>query len=612
MVKVAFNSLVKVEFDGDELSSELAPMLVDCWVDQGAGVPAEFRITFRDPYRLIIDELDVKFGTKVVITPVAGGDDSGPLLTGEITGMEADYVGTGTFTVVRGYDFGHRLMRQRRVAAYRNMTASDMTKQIVEQNGVSVGEIGETDKVYEFISQANVTDWDFLSRLAEESGRVMSLDAEGKFQFVEPESASEAPSTGTDGDDDDFVLEAGKDILRMRAAVTAADQVGEVESRGWDVTTKTQLTSVVSAESNEGYEIDTTPGKAAEAFESAKLVETGTPRDQQADVEHAAAAVADDLTSSFVELEVVVYGNPELRPGVPVTLTRVGKPFEGKYTATSVRHVFDGGEHYESWVTVTGRQWRSLYGLASGGGENSGSPRVPSVANAIVTDVLDPLNQGRVKLRFPWLDDDYVSDWVRTVQLGGVNGGSMFPCDVDDEVLVAFDRGALDHPFVIGGLYNGMDLPTGGGEDLYSGAEHKAVRHTLADRGGNRIDLLSDSTTGKEGVRISGGDFLTVNLDRNMVAISIDSDGTVGIKGAAAVDIESFGAVSVSGMASLSLESKGALSLEGSAVNISGAAVNINSATALRLNSTANVGISAATLTVTGMVMVNNKPYPIP
>ena len=35
-----------------------------------------------------------------------------------------------------------------------------------------------------------------------------------------------------------------------------------------------------------------------------------------------------------------------------------------------------------------------------------------------VNDVADPEKQARVKLQFPWLDADYVSDWARTLQLG--------------------------------------------------------------------------------------------------------------------------------------------------------------------------------------------------
>lgn len=637
MVQAAFTSIIQATVNGNKLPTELAPMLVDCWVDQGVGVPAAFRLTFRDPYRVILKELMVEFGSKVVLTPVSGGEGgSDPLLTGEVTGMEADYDGTGTYTVIRGYDLGHRLMRQRRVAAYRNQTASDIVRKLAAQDGVPIGRIERTKTVYEFISQANVTDWDFASRLAGENEMVMSVDADGKFQFVQPKPSSGAPPPSLDGDKSAFVLEGGRDILRLRAAVTAADQIGRVESRGWDVTLKEKISLPSPAVSHPGFDIGFTPGDAAKAFRSAKLVETGTPYDKPAEVRHAAEALADDVTSSFAELEVSVHGNPELRPGVPVALANVGHPFEGKYTVTSVRHVFAAGKHYESWVTVSGRQWRSLYGLASGGSADAGAPRLPSVANAIVTDVQvkDHLKRGWVKLQFPWLDDDYVSDWVRTVQLGGKNGGSIFPYDVGDEVLVGFDRGALDHPFVIGGLYNGRDIPTDTKkEPLHDGLRKQAVRHTLSDRQGNRVDLLSQQTGGRtQGVRIaSGDDKLTIHLDRTKTEITVDSKGTVSIKGSRSVDIEAGTDLTLSARRNLTIKSGGLLNIEGrSLVNVkslTGAvtldamgalnfkalgATSISSGGTLQINSIANVGIRAATLMLQGMVLVNNKPYPIP
>lgn len=400
MVRAAFSNVVDVKINGAKIPSDLTSALVDSHVDQGMGVPAAFRLTFRDPYRKILGKLGVTFGSSVVITPVADGKGAGdPLLTGEVTGLEVDYDGTGTFAVVRGYDLGHRLLRRRRVTAFRSQTASDIARKLAAQDGVPIGTIQSTKTVYEFISQSNVTDWDFLARLADENEMVMSIDAKGTFQFVRPKPSSGAPSPSTDGDKSPFVLQAGHDILRLRAAVTAADQVGKVQARGWDVTTKKELTALSPAVSNPGITIGTTPGVAAAKFGPAPLVDTATPYDKQAEVKFAAEALADDITSSFAEVEVVARGNPKLRPGVPVALADVGKPFEGKYTVTSVRHVFGDGKHYETWVTVSGRQWRSLYGLTSGGSETA--PRLPSVANALVTDVNDPLKQGRVKLRFP-------------------------------------------------------------------------------------------------------------------------------------------------------------------------------------------------------------------
>ncbi|MEU6481564.1 VgrG-related protein [Streptomyces sp. NPDC047017] len=632
MVQSAYSNVIDVKVGGAKLPPEYAADLVDCQVDQGVGVPAAFRLTFRDPYRLLLGELGITFGTKVVLAPVADGDGSGdPLLTGEVTGLEADYDGTGTFTVIRGYDSGHRLLRQRRVAAYRNQSASDIARKLAAQDGVPVGRIESTRTVYEFISQSNVTDWDFLARLADENEMVMSVDSKGKFQFVKPKSASGAPSPNTDGEKSPFVLQAGHDILRLRAAVTAADQVGKVESRGWDVTTKKKLTATAPATTNPGITIGTTPGAAAGKFKTAKLVETGTPYDKQNEVKFAADALADDVTGSFGELEVVARGNPLLRPGVPVALADVGVPFEGKYTVTSVRHVFGDGKHYEVWVTVSGRQWRSLYGLASGGSETA--PRLPSVANALVTDVNDPLKQGRVRLQFPWLDDTYVSDWTRTVQLGGLGGGGIFPLDVNDEVLVAFDRGALDHPFVIGGLYNGRDKPTVVSDvPLHDTVRKKASRHTVSDRDGNRMDLLSQKTgLRKQGVRLISGDKrLTINLDRTKTEITVDSKGSVTIKGSRSVSVEAGTDLSLSAGRSLTLKSGGPLSIQsasminmraggeigvvtGGALNLTaGGIANLTGGGTVQITSAANTTIKAPTTMVASPVFgVTTIPVPM-
>ncbi|MER5490183.1 VgrG-related protein [Streptomyces sp. NPDC002490] len=616
MVRPAFSSIVQVRIGGAKLPDDIAPMLVEGWVDQGMGVPAAFRLTFRDPAHLVLGKLNVQFGTRVVITPVADGQGVGkPVLTGEVTAMEADYDGTGSFTVIRGYDFGHRMMRQRRVAAYRNQKASDIARKLAATDGVSVGRIQPTAGTYAFLSQSNVTDWDFLARLADENNMAMSVDAEGKFRFVTPTPSAGAPSPKTDGDRSAFVLRAGHDILRLRAAVTAADQVGEVESRGWNVTTKKKIVETAPARTDPGISIGSTPGQAAGKFASAKLVETARPHERQDEVRHAAKALAADLTSSFAELEVAVHGSPDLRPGVPVALGGVGRPFEGKYTVTSVRHHFGDGRTYECLITVSGRQWRSLYGLASGGGGATADPasamRLPSVANALVTDVQDPLAQGRVKLQFPWLDDAYVSDWARTVQWGGVAGGGIFPLDVGDEVLVAFDRGALDRPFVIGGLYNGRDLPTRSDVPLHDGLKKKAARHTLADRQGNRVDLLSQRTgRRKQGVRVaSGDDRLTINLDRTKTEITIDSKGTVSITGSRAVSVEAGTTLSLSAARSLTIKSGGPLNIQGAVVNLRGAgrvglaaggALNLVAGGAASVTGGGTLQLSSATTRVVG------------
>jgi uncharacterized protein involved in type VI secretion and phage assembly len=80
----------------------------------------------------------------------------------------------------------------------------------------------------------------------------------------------------------------------------------------------------------------------------------------------------------------------------------------------------------------------------------------------LVTNVADPLQQNRVKVHFPWLDDGQETDWIRiATMMAGGGRGSMFMPEVNDEVLVAFEHGDTRFPYVIGFLWNGQDAPPG-------------------------------------------------------------------------------------------------------------------------------------------------------
>jgi uncharacterized protein involved in type VI secretion and phage assembly len=82
------------------------------------------------------------------------------------------------------------------------------------------------------------------------------------------------------------------------------------------------------------------------------------------------------------------------------------------------------------------------------------------VVIAIVREVEDPLHMGRVKVNFPWMDEDHISDWIRIATLyGGAGKGSYFIPDPGDEVLVAFEHGNPRVPIVIGSMWNGKDQP---------------------------------------------------------------------------------------------------------------------------------------------------------
>lgn len=85
---------------------------------------------------------------------------------------------------------------------------------------------------------------------------------------------------------------------------------------------------------------------------------------------------------------------------------------------------------------------------------------IDGVVIGIVTDVNDPDKLGRVRVEFPWLSDSNQTPWVRIATfMSGKARGSWFMPEVDDEALVAFDHGNIDHPYIIGFLWNGVDKP---------------------------------------------------------------------------------------------------------------------------------------------------------
>ena len=80
---------------------------------------------------------------------------------------------------------------------------------------------------------------------------------------------------------------------------------------------------------------------------------------------------------------------------------------------------------------------------------------------ALVSDIVDPDGQGRVKVKLPWSPDtgsNHYEAWARlAVPMAGSNRGTWLIPDVNDEVLVAFEAGNATRPYVVGALWNGQD-----------------------------------------------------------------------------------------------------------------------------------------------------------
>ncbi|MFI7172983.1 MULTISPECIES: VgrG-related protein [Streptomyces] len=555
-----------------ELPQIWAAQLVSCVVDENVGLPDTAVLTYRDPDHEFLRATGIAIGSPLrVSVATVKGQARERLFNGEVTALEIDRDRTGSFTVVRAYSKAHRLQRGRRVVAYRNMTAAAIVRKVAAGAGLAVGKVEAAPVTYKQLSQANVSDWDFLQYLAGESGAQVRVDDKGLLQFTRPVKASGAPAPSTSAVRDPMVLEYGRNLLALRAALSAADGSSTVQVRGWDVTTKRPLVAEQPSVVSDTVVPGLSPQLAARFGKSAVAV-TDTPYRTQAETTAVAKAAADRTSSGFGELEAVAEGNPLLRAGKAVALGNVGQAFSGRYTATAVQHVLEPHGGYRTTVWVSSSPDRSLAGLVTGANAPGRGPRIPGLAIGVVTDVREPngSERGAVRLKFPWLDDTYVSDWVRTVQWGGKGGGGVVSPEVNDEVLVGFEQGLLDSPYVIGGLYNGVDQPSPHDVPLIDKTSGKVNRRSVVSRSGHRVELLDAAAPGPSGLRLTTGDerlevrlddrrdrieltvfagrgrpLTSVLLDRN--GITLDArQGTVKVSGRQ-VDIDGTAGVSIAG-----------------------------------------------------------------
>jgi uncharacterized protein involved in type VI secretion and phage assembly len=486
------------------------------------------------------------------------------------------------------------------------MTVSDVVTKVAQKAGLTVGTVDSTSTVHKQLSQGNVTDWDFVRGLALEIGAEVAV-VDGKLEFRKPTQANEAPG-GNDATKEPLILELGKNLLRMRSIVTSAEQVPQVQVRGWDFTAKRAVIGTAPA-ATKAAEIGNKPAELAGKFAAPTLVAARTPHLTQGEVDDAAKALAEHVASGFAELEGVMRGNPKVRAGTAVTLAGAGKPFDGKYTVTASRHVFDPESGYQTWLTVSGVQDRTLRGLVDGDG-GSAAASGGGVVIGQVSDNRDPEELGRVRLLFPWLADDFVSDWARTVQpgAGGERGALVVP-EVGDEVLVAFEHGSFQRPYVVGGLYNGVDKPKSLDVPLIDQNSGEVNHRSFVSRTGHTLAFV-EAAGGASAIRIRSGDGkLTLDLDQQQTTITVKSDGTVTVEAKKGVTVDSgTGTLTLTGQ-DVKISAKSGVKVDGgtgdvdvssgTGVKLTGTTVSVNGSASTEVKGGATCSISA------GIVRIN-------
>lgn len=571
-----FQGRPSVKVDGTPLPEEVANLIDLLTIDDHLNLPDKLTIVIRDPSREGLDKSHAKIGARIevgVVSTGRGATDGDVLFKGEITGLEADYDQSGQRVVIRAYDQSHRMHRGRHTEAYLGQSDSDIATKLAQRNQLDLGTIDSSGVVHDHVSQVNLTDWEFIKARAAEIGFEAGV-SDGKFFFRRIQVNQGAPGPGDLDATGALQMTFGADLLEFHPRVSAAAQVKDVEARGWSYKEKRAVIGRATTDAeNAGPSIPDKPADSASKFPTKKFVITDRVLATDSEVDLAAKGAARQISSAIAEADGVARGNGRLRAGAAIAVAAVADPFKGTWTVTGSRHVFDQ-QGYRTFFSVAGRQERSILGLASGGASgavpSAGGPPVYGVVIGKVTNIKDPDGLHRVKLKFPWLSDDYESDWVRCAMAGaGKERGLFWLPEVDDEVLVVFEQGDVRRPYVLAGLYNGVDKPGQQGTSLYDGSGRSVLRG-LWTRNKHRIELRDDEGGSKNSVLISTGDEgFQVELSQDQRIIKVTSQDKIQIEATNKVEVHAM-EISVKADSNLTLEAGANLEIKAPQVKIEG------------------------------------------
>ncbi len=515
-----------LKFGGEQASESLMRDIRGVEIDTNLHLPGMCLIQVHDAgFRWVEDDL-FRIGQDIEIESRAAEDEQRAALkvfAGQITAIEGAYLeGDVPTLIVRAYDRSHLLHRGTSVRAFRQSTDSDIASRIARERGFQA-EVDSTSQVHVQIFQDNQSDYDFLLERARAVGHVFYVE-DRKLFFKKPSNISRPA----------VELDFGSSLLDFRPRVTVASQVKEVSVRGWDPATKRELvgqaTSTDFQPTRTGWNGrgSAISERAFGGSDAGKLVVTSQPIASQAEGDLLARSLLSELWANDVHAEGRGIGNPRIRPGTKVNITGMGQRFGGEYFVTWARHVFDADGHFLTHFGVKGYGAGTLSELLAGGPEHSdrgAQAGARGLAIGIVTDNKDPENQGRVKVKYPWLSDDAESDWARlAAPMAGSGRGFFYLPEINDEVVGAFEHGDLDRPFVIGALWNGEDAPPLTASEAVGG-DGAVNKRIIKTRAGHTITL--DDTSGAEKIEIvdkTGSNRIVIDSASNKLSIGMAGD----------------------------------------------------------------------------------------
>jgi uncharacterized protein involved in type VI secretion and phage assembly len=572
-----------IKIDGAMASDLVLEQLDGLRISRSLGLPGRAILKFSDIGYTVSAGQVLSIGTEIGIGSSAGTS----MFLGEVTGVDMLLDrGQPELTVIAD-DLAYKMTLGTKVRTFTKVSYSEVISQIAREYGLQ-GEVTAPSEQQEYLMQAD-SDFGFITEIADRTGHDWWV--EGKTLFFRPPTP---PATA-------IRLAVGEELDSFSVRASALHP-GTPTICGWWPTTKQSVTADGARTTTASSAALVGPYLAAKDLkQTSKTISTADMAGDQKEAETLADRLVDRWTAGAVTAKGSCPADPRIAPGGSVEITDAG-PASGTYHVTEVEHSYSA-RGFETRFTAGDRRPSSLVDVLST--DRPSSFRRDGLVVGIVTMVGNSAGSaGDVKVKYVSIGNQVESNWARIVTLGaGSQRGMTFLPEINDEVIVGFEGGDARRPVILGGLFNGKDVP------VEFGVQNNTVsQRRITSRLGHFVEFGDGTTTAGQHIdlNLAGGKH-QVRLGKDKLTASVPAGIPVTITaGSSKMEIGQDGSITLAGK---KITLKSDTDVEISGVNIT-AKASVKAAisgtmTEVKASATGEVSAGGAMTIKGAMVAVN-------
>jgi len=436
---------------------------------------------------------------------------------------------------------------------------SEVISEITSPFGVTMEVAPTNDPVLSYTVQSKQNTFEYLQYLAATNGEYLIYNRDTLY-------------FGTPTIGETITLMYGKDLIDFSLGLAVEPLNFDFYNHDYFAESETKVPSTAASTSTSGYTAFAT-NQSTNLFQN--LSEQIFPTFEDAELDRRMNEAITIQKKVAEQKQVSVQGestNTGITLGKIIEIKSAEDSF-GTYRITEVNHSYSLKGKYKNTFTAIPMEV-DIYPLTDVTKINIGQSEI-----AVVTDTTDPEGMSRIQVQFPWqVASGQFSPWIRLVTpYAGSEKGFHFIPEIGESVLIAYEQGNIERPYIMGALYTGQNKS----DEWQTDANNvKAIR----TRSGHTIEL--NDTEGEEKINIYDNEGSVITFDTVEKSLIITATENIDIT-AKNINITAEENITVGAQGDIEIAAEGDLTA------LAEGDLNLQSTGDTAINSSSNVAIEA-------------------